>query len=302
MNRLLRNSAECGGFTLIELIIVMLLTGILAGVLFMILRGPLQTYIQVERRVALADILETAMLRMTREIRLALPYSVRTKSSGGAKAVEFIRTLDGGRYRARGVNRLKFNQSSGTFDVFNTLVNFGAIDVATTGTPSQECVSSQADCLVVYNIGQPKTAATAVTNGFSANVYLGASNTYKGNIAAVTAAGANSVSFSNSDLPLWRFGMQSPQQRFNIIDTPVSFVCNGTEIHRYSDYALTETQLTNPGGSSSLLIDQVSTCQFDYEEPTLTRFGLLTIRIMVTEPQSGESASLLQQIHVTNIP
>jgi MSHA biogenesis protein MshO len=289
-----------GGFTLIELVIVIILTAILAGVIFMIIRGPLQAYVQMERRVALADTIETALQRMTREIRLALPYSVRVDSPGGFEAVEFVRTLDGGRYRARGANRLKFNQSSGTFEVFNLLVNSADIDLAPPAS-SQDCVTGQADCLVVFNIGQPKTTAVATLLGLSANVYLGASNAYDGNIAAVTAAAVNSLSFDNSDLT-WDFGLQSPQQRFNIVDSPISYVCNGNEIRRYSDYALTEVQQANPGGSGSLLIDQVSGCDIELEPPTLTRFGLLTIRIEVTDSQSGESASLLQQVHITNVP
>ena len=300
MIRVSKNVCLHRGFSLIELVIVIILTGILAGVLFMILRGPLQAYVQIERRVALIDIVETALHRMTREIRLALPYSVRADAPGGFEAVEFIRTLDGGRYRNRGVNRLKFNQASGTFDVFNTLVNFASIDTAAAAS-SQDCIDSQADCLVVFNIGQPKTSATATAIGFSANAYLGASNAYEGNIAAVTAAAANSISFDNSDLT-WSFGIQSPQQRFHIVDTPVSFVCNGSEIYRYSDYTIPESQQANPGGSSNLLIDQVTSCEFDFDKPTLTRFGLLTINIEVTDAQSGESVTLLQQIHITNVP
>jgi MSHA biogenesis protein MshO len=288
------------GFSLIELIIVIIITGILAGILFVIIRGPLQAYVQVERRAVLVDIVETALQRMTREIRLALPYSVRVDNPGGVEAVEFIRTLDGGRYRNRGANRLKFNQSSGSFDVLNTLVNFSSIDFAAPAS-SQDCINGLADCLVVYNIGQPTNSATATAIGFSANAYLGASNAYEGNIAAITAAGANSLTFDNSDLT-WSFGRQSPMQRFQIADTPVSFVCNGSEIYRYSDYPLTESQQANPGGSSSLLIDQVTGCEFDYQEPTLSRFGLLTLRIVITDAASGESASLLQQIHTTNVP
>ena len=106
----------CRGFSLIELIIVIILTGILAGILFTIIRGPLQAYVQVERRATLVDIVETALQRMTREIRLALPYSVRANTPGGYVAVEFLRTIDGGRYRSQGANRLKFNQSSGTIE------------------------------------------------------------------------------------------------------------------------------------------------------------------------------------------
>ena len=65
------------GFTLIELIIVILLIGILSGVIFTILRGPIQAYVDVEKRTRLIDIADTALQRMTREIRLALPNSIR---------------------------------------------------------------------------------------------------------------------------------------------------------------------------------------------------------------------------------
>ncbi|MBF8270700.1 MAG: pilus assembly protein MshO, partial [Gammaproteobacteria bacterium] len=153
-------------------------------------------------------------------------------------------------------------------------------------------------------IGQPTSSLIAAAIGISANAYLGASTAFEGNIAAVTAAGANTVTFDNSDLspPTWSFGIQSPQQRFHITDTPVSFVCNGSEIYRYSDYSLSENQSANPGGSSNLLIDHVTACDISFEKPTLTRFGLLTINIEVTDAALGESVSLLQQIHITNVP
>lgn len=299
MPRYSRINSSYRGFSLIELIIVIILTGILAGILFTIIRGPLQAYVQVERRATLVDIVETALQRMTREIRLALPYSVRANSPGGYAAVEFLRTLDGGRYRSQGAGRLKFNQSSGTFDVLNTLTNFTAVSTTSTASPSQECINSTADCLVVYNIGQPLSSVTAAATGISANAYLGASSAYKGDIAAISAVSANSLSFDNSDLS-WNFGLQSPQQRFHIVDTPVSFVCSGSAIYRYSDYPITENQQSNPGGNVNLLIDHVTGCSIQFDQPTLTRFGLLTIRITVTN--SGESVSLLQQVHVTNIP
>ena len=301
MPQVSESKISCRGFSLIELIIVIILTGILAGILFTIIRGPLQAYVQVERRATLVDIVETALQRMTREIRLALPYSVRANSPGGFQAVEFLRTLDGGRYRSKGPNRLKFNQSSGTFDVLNTLTNFSSVATATSAAPSQDCINSIADCLVVYNIGQPLSSVTAAATGISANAYLGASSAYKGDIAAITAAAANSITFDNSDLS-WNFGLKSPQQRFHIVDTPVSFVCNGSAIYRYSDYPITENQPSNPGGNMNLLIDHVTGCSIQYDKPTLTRFGLLTISITVTDPDSGESVSLLQQIHVTNVP
>ena len=286
------------GFTLVELVIVIIITGIMAVILARILQGPMRAYTAVEHRADLVDILDTALQRMTREIRLALPYSIRADNPGGLQAVEFLRTLDGGRYRVQGANRLKFNQSSGTFDVLNDLVNFGSVD---TGSASGDCISSAADCLVVFNIGQPADTVTAASLGISANAYLGASGSYEGNIATISAAGINSMSFDNSDLS-WDFGLESPLHRFHVVDTPVSFICSGDEINRYSDYTIAESQSSSPGGNQNLLIDQVSSCDFQYTIPTLTRFGILSILIEITESQSSETVSLMQQIQVTNIP
>ncbi len=86
------------GFTLIEMIVVILLIGILSGVLFTVLRGPMQAFVDVEKRTRLVDIADTALQRMAREIRLALPNSIRVT---GGNTVDFLRTLDGVRYRAK---------------------------------------------------------------------------------------------------------------------------------------------------------------------------------------------------------
>ncbi|MBI1732548.1 MAG: prepilin-type N-terminal cleavage/methylation domain-containing protein [Gammaproteobacteria bacterium] len=284
------------GFTLIELIVVMVLISILAGTLFMVLRGPMQAVADNEKRARLVDIAETALQRMMREIRLALPYSVRVS---GTNAVELLRLLDGGRYRAKGAGRLKFNVNGDTFDSLSTLVNAGAV---ATGTGSAACTNGTADCLVVYNIGQPLTVASATASGLSANAYLGASTAYDGNVATISAAAANSVTFDNNDLAGWDLSFESPRQRFHVVDTPVSFVCNGGEIHRFSGYAITPTQSATPGGIDNLLVDQVSACTFTLRAPTLTRAGLLTLSLTINDATLGQSVTLLQQVHVDNVP
>jgi MSHA biogenesis protein MshO len=284
------------GFTLIEVVIVVILLGILAGTLYVVLQGPLRAARDNEARARLVDIAETALQRMTREIRLALPYSVRVS---GGNAVEFLRVLDGGRYKAKAAGRLKFNTNSDTFTSLSTLANAGAID---TGAGSGSCISGSADCVVVYNIGQPLTVATATASGSSANAYLGSSTAYDGNIATISAATAGSVTFDNGDLAGWNFSFASPRQRFHVVDTPVSFVCSGGEIHRHSGYAITPVQSTTPGGTDNLLVDQVSACSFTLTPPTLTRAGVLTISLTITDAVIGQSVTLLQQVHVENVP
>ena len=299
MARRRRSTPGEGGFTLVEFVIVIVVIGIVASLLANILRRPMEGYIAVERRAALVDRADTALLRMTREMRLALPYSVRLS---GSNAVEFLRTFDGGRYKERGAGRLNFNVNTATFEVTNALANPGLIR---TGSGSAACMAGSADCLVVYNIGQPKTIAAAAGAGISANAYLGASLAYEGNVATIAAAAANSLTFDNSDLippppPPWSLGVPSPDQRFHIVDTPVSFICAGGSIYRYSGYGLQENQPVPPAVAGDLLVDGVSQCTFDYQPPTVSRFGLVTLQITVTS--AGESVSLTQQIHVSNIP
>lgn len=289
------------GFTLIELVIVLALTAIVANIIFVVIAEPLRAYAALERRVRLVDIVDTALQRMTREIRLALPYSIRVD---GNTTVEFLRTTDGGRYRGQGVGRLNFNINNDTFSVLGNLSNFASVD---TGAGANDCIVSNADCLVVYNIQQPATTATAIAAGFSANAYLGASAQYEGNIATISAITATTVTFDNSGIgpPNWSFGISSPQQRFHIVDTPVKFICSAGEINRHSDYDIEPLVTTAPAGANAqanLLIDQVSSCDFRFEPPTATSAGLLTLNIEVTDPDSGESVSLLQQIHISNLP
>ena len=269
------------GFTLIEMIVVILIVGILSGVLFMVLRGPMQAFVDVEKRARLVDIADTALQRMTREIRLALPNSIRVT---GGTTVEFLRTLDGGRYRAKpggagpavcggpvAQDRLNFALTGDCFEVMGSLINFASIDI--TGT----CMASSSDCLVIYNTGQ--------TN---ADAYAG------DNVADITGATANSITFANAP----PFPFRSPRQRFFVVDTPVSFVCSGGEINRFDDYPV-----GGAVGAGDLLINQVNACTFSYNAGSATRAGLVTLSITIQDTSlTGANVTLLQQVHVDNQP
>ena len=85
------------GFTLVEMIMVIVITGIIGGIVAMFLKAPIQQYMDVARRAELTDIADTAVRRMARDVRTAVPNSVRPQ--GQSTYVEFLPTRDGGRYR-----------------------------------------------------------------------------------------------------------------------------------------------------------------------------------------------------------
>ncbi len=290
------------GFTLIEFVIVIILMGIIGGAILTILSGPMRLFVQVEQRATLIDVAETALLRMTREIRLAVPNSVRINGT----SIEFLRTLDGGRYRSKvhpggaatpcgsiNDNRLSFSNDSDCFEVLGSLGNLPVSPA--TGNNQSDCVDQSALCLVVFNTGQS-----------GANVYT------LDNIAAVSAITTNSVTFDNSgDVPGFKFPNKSPRQRFQVVDTPVSFVCNiGTNnIRRYAEYDISSTQPVTPANFTSLsasqdnlLANMITACSFSYNAGTASRAGLVTLSITVKDNDLNQEVTLLQQAHVDNQP
>ncbi|MGY0193733.1 PulJ/GspJ family protein [Leptothrix sp. BB-4] len=84
------------GFTLVELIVVMVVAGVLAATLTVFLRPAIDGYIGTRERATLQDELENSVATMVREVRRAVPNSVRTP---GNQCFELLPSSGGGRYR-----------------------------------------------------------------------------------------------------------------------------------------------------------------------------------------------------------
>ena len=287
------------GFTLIELIMVIVLIGALTSISSVFIVNPVEGFMDAQRRSELVDIAETALQRMAREVHDAAPNSVRLANNGSQFGIEFLSTVSGGRYRTLQAtggpsNRLNFHVNTDTFDILGGLPGFAQVDV-TGGVGQAACLNNTVDCLLIYNTG---TSATDF-------------NAYDGdNIAAISAVSNTSLTFNNSDIPAWRFPAASPNGRFFVVDAPVSFVCDvGTgELLMYQDYNINTVQALTPAGfgmAGAVLADQVSNCgvnTFLYNAGAGQRYGLVVIRLTITAIGTTESVSLLQQVHVMNAP
>jgi MSHA biogenesis protein MshO len=264
----MRRTFDHAGFTLIEMIIVIAITAIVGSMVAVFLRAPLESYVAQDRRARLADTADTALRRMGRDIRLALPNSVRVTSTVGVFYLEFLGTRSGGRYRAQGGGDiLDFTAADGSFDVLGPAVTMQA-----------------GDSIAVYNLGIPGADAWA---GDTLAAYTGA------------AGSVSSIAIASKLFPL-----ASPGNRFQVVDGPVSYVCdpgNGT-LTRYWGYAIAASQPTSFGAATpqALLATRVSACSFEYQPGVTERGGLVSMRLNLS--QADETVRLHANTQVSNQP
>jgi len=257
------------GFTLIELVVVIMISGIVATMLTGFITRPIEGYDKLSKRATLVDIADTALRRIQRDVRRALPNSIRI--TGGGATLELLHTIDGGRYRAGPAGDvLDFTAADTGFDVLGSLTNFAAIDLTS-------------DQLVVYNLASSGTAN---------NAYFG------DNRQTLTATGSNANHLQLAAAT--QFPLAAPNQRFFIVDTPVTFSCDlaSGELRRYDGYPIASSQPNPPGVTGAMLANRVSACNFSYQPGTATRSGLVQLSLELTE--SGETIRLMHQVHVDN--
>lgn len=257
------------GFTLIEMVIVITVISILAGIGVGFITQPIVGFISLSRRAELVDTAENALRRMQRDVRQALPNSIRLDGTG--KILELLNTAAGGRYRRNGPGDiLDFTGNDSSFDVIGQL----------------NAAPSVGQYVVVYNIAASGTAG----------------NAYSGNNRTGVGAGSSATRVNLN--PAFKFPLESPYQRFFIVDEAVTYYCDtdAQTLTRYAGYTITNPQPTSTSdlGDGSLMADKVSGCSFTYDSGASKRSGMVTLDLTIEE--EGEKVHLLQQIHVSNAP
>jgi MSHA biogenesis protein MshO len=280
-----------GGFTLIELVITIVISAIVVSFVSMFISGPVRGFTDQARRSRLVDAADTALRRIGRDVRRALPNSVRTTTIGGTAVIEMLGTLDGGRYRVQ--------PPGAAAQILDFAVADGSFNMVAPFTQVAKPFSSTSHYLAVYNVGVPGADAYEL-----ANVITPAGSTIT--IAADGATGEDRVTVT----PGFRFVYPSPTQRVFLVDGPVTYLCDtaaGT-LMRYQGYAVeashashdTHGELLAAGATAALMATQLASCVFTYAPGTAERAGLVSLQLAVSA--QGESVSLLSQVHVDNVP
>lgn len=278
------------GFTLIEMIVVIVISGIILSVTSVFIAQPIQGFIDLSRRATLVYSAESALRRMQRDIRRALPNSVRV--AGGGTAIEMINTVEGARYRfdlpGTATNILDITALDTDFDVFGELNTF------IPRTDLRVSINNTGDTTAgVPDRGRNAYALADVMTG--EHVVTGDTMT---NPITITDSGAEDhIAIGGG----FQFTDHSVNHRVYLVDGGISYICAGGQLRRYAGYNFTNAvQPVPPAGGFTVMADNVGTCQFTYTVGTPQRGGLMTLALTITSV--GESVRLLHQVHVDNVP
>ena len=282
--------ASQAGFSLIELVMVIVVVGVLAATASVFLRPAIDAYLSTKRRANLTNLADTAFRKMARDIRLAVPNSIRWPSN---QCLELVPTSTGGRYRQAadtvngGSTPLQISQPVTSFDVLGTLSPAPSVN----------------DWVVIDNQNVN-------------DVYAGS------NIGQITAISTPAATAGTTTLTLGSTGVQFPAGytggRFVVVphnggNQAVVYICSGTGVDASGNgtgtlYRLNRALIATYPSScpattgAAVVATNVQSCNFVYNasQDGTQQSGYVYLQMQLT--QSNESISLDYGVHVDNVP
>ncbi|MBA6329115.1 prepilin-type N-terminal cleavage/methylation domain-containing protein [Colwellia sp. MB02u-6] len=269
------------GFTLIELVTVIVILGVLATGISSFLRFGVQSYTHAADRDALISSARFVVERLNREVRNALPNSIRTIGGDNNPCLEFV--------------------------PINKSVNYLDIPVA------PEAPSNSVDVLMLQGDLSSTTQYVSVYALNSDDIYDKKAGVIE-EFSTVANSGfrdvPSTISFANSVI----FKEESPTERLYFIGSPVSYCVEDQAIYRYQTYGFGSYDsdgkpLITDTTEKVLMaeyVDNYSLPGIDTEFPfqtspaTLQRNGLALIRLKFA--RNLEEIVFNNEIQVPNVP
>ena len=311
-NTALHSNPAQRGFTLIELIMVIVIMGVIGGMVSVFMKSPIDAYMASARRAAITDTADTTLRRIGRDLRKSLPNSLLLP---GSSCLEFIPTKTGGRYRdaidttatvaQTALNILDFTAEDHSFNMLGDNSVLPA---------NQQII--QNDLIAVYNLGITGSSAYNLDN-------IARVSAAPTPIVAHTSAGITygPETLITTDARAAAYPLESGGKRFHVIPAAehvVSYVCTGVTaagagtLYRYARPALTAIY-TTPASCAALqltmladityppavLAQSVSACSFVYDA-SIQRDALVQVTLGLT--LNGETVNLYHEVHVDNTP
>lgn len=274
MPRLLKN-----GFTLVELIIVIVLIGIVSISTMQFIKFGAEIYATGTERDEVVAQARFTLVRLSKELRQTTPNSIRITS---------------GNVAGRNFQCLEFTP----FKASSIYVNNPPLDINNSGELvvvafDNEDKAFENDRVVLY----PQSPD---------DIYNLSNNRVRLLNADPVVEEANKTqrwSFDNG------FAAASPTQRLFVLNTsPVSFCVEGDSLYYYQGYAFSQTQATPTllnvlGGVKGQLLSKFISNQdvFEFNNASLTRNAIVNIK-MIMGFNNSETLVFNHEVHIPNVP
>jgi MSHA biogenesis protein MshO len=277
------------GFTLVEMIVTLVLFGTIAATLTLFFRPAFDAWLAARSRAGLADQAGNAVQRLLRDVRAAVPNSIRTPSTS---CFEMVPTSGGGRYRRA---------------IDTTVAGSAAVDPAV--------ATSQFDVLTPLATLPAAGDYVVVDNQNPGDVYAGA------NRSPITAISTPAASLGRHRLAIspLQFPLGYDGGRFSLVPASqqaVFYVCSGASatLDGNGDAPGVLVRLKNYGFNASaptacpavtgadVVATGLRSCRFLYtaNQGATQQSGFLSVQLEFT--RNRETASLVLGAHVANMP
>lgn len=269
------------GFTLVELVMVIVVLGILSTGSLKFISNAAQGLVDTAERQALASSATIAVEKVLREVRRALPNSVRQFSDGGNECLELVPILHSSEYVS--------------VPIASDETGFDSIRfVGTTGTESGHVAvypNSEDSVYGSSSLGFVRSVSTDTATAGSVNALT--------NLQTITFAGGMA----------YRFPTDSPRKRFFLVSQPISFCddANG-RLWRYQNYDFQVTGGTGipTTGSNRILIAdslQANSLEFNILPAQLQRNAVVRMSLIIERGgASTEQVDISQEVQLRNVP
>ena len=258
------------GFTLIEMIMAMVLLGIVGLSLSAILTQSAEIYVSSTARELTLQQGRFVSERIVRELRQAIPNSVVSHQQG--RCIEWVPIRAAGIY-----SDLPLKPDS-------------ELDIIPDGSINKD------QRVVIYPVAASDIYTSSAPTGGISKV-------------AVIAEEVQFTPSSEENMATMKLGAatlfpsESPAKRLFIFDSPVAYCLEGSDVWRYSNYALERSKLDSPnfaGGEKVLMAQNISQLQFDVDQASLVRNGLVKFHLEFNA--RGEKVRFDHDVLIANAP